>query len=299
MNTTNYSIVASCPSLAMAPVTVNEVVGGVATVTRLRAGISSGVTFAVNDSRPVTYTVVPNPMGTIIPMGGVESIPPGTTLNATTGLLSGVPAGGTYVFTIQAADQFGCFTMRTYTVSLPCTQTIVVNPVSLPSGVTNVPFNTTLTASGGAAPFTFTLASGMLPTGITLNPNGILSGTPTASGTFSFTVRATDAAGLANPGACFGTKNYTLVICNGAVSLGALPSTLRNNSIVTQTITATNATPPVRFAVTAGVLPNGLSLSTAGVLSGTTRAAGTFTFTVTATDARSCTGSRSYTIRVN
>jgi hypothetical protein len=47
------------------------------------------------------------------------------------------------------------------------------------------------------------------------------------------------------------------------------------------------------------VLPNGLSLSTAGVLSGTTRAAGTFTFTVTATDARSCTGSRSYTIRVN
>ena len=62
-----------------------------------------------------------------------------------------------------------------------------------------------------------------------------------------------------------------------------------------QTVTATGGVGPYTFAVTAGALPGGISLSTSGALSGTSVEIGTFNFTVTATDAHGQTGSRAYT----
>ena len=65
---------------------------------------------------------------------------------------------------------------------------------SLPNATINVAYSQTLTASGGAAPYTWTIISGMLPTGLTLiSSTGVISGTPTSNGTYPFTVKATDA----------------------------------------------------------------------------------------------------------
>jgi hypothetical protein len=72
-----------------------------------------------------------------------------------------------------------------------------------------------------------------------------------------------------------------------------------SGSPYSQTITATGGTGPYTFAKTAGTLPTGLTLSTAGVLSGTPTATGTFTFTITATDSLSATGSQAYTVTIN
>jgi hypothetical protein len=68
-------------------------------------------------------------------------------------------------------------------------------------------YSRTITASGGTSPYSFTVISGSLPPLLTLNPNtGVLSGTPTSSGSFTFTIQATDSYG------CTGTRQYHLTV---------------------------------------------------------------------------------------
>ena len=84
--------------------------------------------------------------------------------------------------------------------------TIAISPATLPAGTVGRAYSQTLTATGGTAPFTFSVSSGVLPPGLTLSSAGVISGTPTAAGAFSFTVEALDSNG------CTGTRDYTLVI---------------------------------------------------------------------------------------
>lgn len=86
---------------------------------------------------------------------------------------------------------------------------ITISPATLPNGAGGVPFSQTLTGSGGTAPFSFSVTAGALPPGVTLTQAGtfgLLSGTPTTPGTFTFTIRGTDATGA------FVDQAFTLVI---------------------------------------------------------------------------------------
>jgi len=75
------------------------------------------------------------------------------------------------------------------------TTTITLSPTTLPNGTVSTAYSQTITASGGTSPYTFAVTAGALPAGLTLNgTTGVLSGTPTAAGTSSFTVTATDSA---------------------------------------------------------------------------------------------------------
>jgi len=82
---------------------------------------------------------------------------------------------------------------------------VVVGPPSLPEATLDQPYDTPLSATGGTAPYTFTLTSGTLPPGVSLQ-SGVLSGTPTKAATSTFTVQATDADGRT------GSRSYTLVV---------------------------------------------------------------------------------------
>src|SRR5262249_53308763 len=74
--------------------------------------------------------------------------------------------------------------------------TITVSPSSLPSGTQFVPYSQSVSASGGIAPYTFSVSSGLLPTGLSLNSTtGAITGTPALPGTFPFTITATDTNG--------------------------------------------------------------------------------------------------------
>ncbi|MFN7972184.1 MAG: Ig domain-containing protein [Acidobacteriota bacterium] len=172
---------------------------------------------------------------------------------------------------------------------------ITLSPATLPNGTVGVPYSQTITASGGAAPYTFAVTLGTLPAGLLLNGgSGVVSGTPTAPGTSSFTITATDSAG------CAGSLAYQLVIDCPTITVN--PASLPNGSVGTpysQTITASGGTAPYTFTVSAGTLPTGLALAAGGVLSGTPAAAGTFTFSVSATDAGSCAGTRQYTVVIS
>jgi hypothetical protein len=84
--------------------------------------------------------------------------------------------------------------------------TIIVDPATLPDGTVDVPYNQTITASGGSAPYTFAITSGALPAGLTLASDGNLTGTPTTVETATFTITATDSNG------CSGSQAYSLTI---------------------------------------------------------------------------------------
>jgi len=221
-----------------------------------------------------------------------ELLPSGLTY--ANGIISGTPISGSGTFSFMAfiTDSNGGTGQQIVMLTvLP--PTIAIEPSSLQNPVYNQAYSQTLTASGSIEPYTFTVTAGALPGGLTLDGNGVLSGTPTASGNFSFTVTAMDANGE------LGTKNYNLTIAPPFIAVS--PETLSGATAgmaYSAAISATGGVGPYDFAVTAGALPAGLTLDGAGALSGTPTEAGSFNVTVTATDANNQTGSRSYVLAV-
>ena len=219
------------------------------------------------------------------------SLPPGLTLGASTGLLSGTPTtAGTYSFTVKVTDSSGL------TSTEPVTVTIIPGPsmtfAAPPGGWTNTVYGYTLTESGGTAPYTWSVSSGSLPAGISLSPAGNLSGTPTATGTSSFTVKVTDANGQS------ATQATSITVAAGVSTTFAAPPTAVVNTAYSYTLTATGGTTPYTWSVNTGTLPAGLTLSSAGVLSGTPTATGSSTFSVNVIDANNGIATTSITLVV-
>lgn len=181
------------------------------------------------------------------------SLPQGLTLNPTTGALTGTPTqAGTFNFTVTATSTGPCTGSQAYSVTIVC-PTITVNPSSLPNGTTGTTYSQTLSATGGTAPYSFAVTGGALPAGLTLSGAGNLTGTPTQSGTFNFTVTATDANG------CTGNRAYTLVIgCPPFAVVVNQPATVNAGQNFSVDITVTNPCPDASLdtTLTASTPPN-------------------------------------------
>ena len=210
------------------------------------------------------------------------------------GLVSGVPTTvGTANFTVTATDAAGGTLSAPYSITINAALASI-NPPALPDGDVGVSYHQTITASGGTAPYTFAVTSGTLPPGLTLATGGLISGAPTTVGTSDFTVTGTDAAG--------GTISSPYSITVNAALSSLNPAALPGGDVgvaYSQTITASGGTAAYTFALTAGTLPSGLTLSAGGVISGTPTTVGTSHFTVTATDAAGGTLSAPYSITIS
>ncbi|MDB6076146.1 MAG: hypothetical protein JWO89_3786, partial [Verrucomicrobiaceae bacterium] len=259
-----------CPMLAIAPATLPGAAVG--------ASYSQTIT-ASNGAPPYTYSV------------SSGTLPSGLTLT-TGGVLSGTPTSTTsQAFDIRAVDANGCPGIISYTLAPTC-PAISVAPASLPGGTVSSAYSQTITASGGTAPYGWTLTGGSLPSGLNLSATGVLSGTPTTSAAtgISLTVKATDNYG------CQATSTYVLKICP---VINITPSTLATASVgsaYSQTLTASGGTGPYAWTVTSGTLPTGLTLSASGVISGNPTTAVSSNFTVQAMDVNGCPGTMSYVL---
>ncbi|WP_373459631.1 putative Ig domain-containing protein [Cupriavidus necator] len=229
-------------------------------------------------------------------------MPSGLAFNSATGVLAGTPGtAGTVSFTILARDSStgaGPYTVTGVYTLIIAAPTVTVAPASLANPALGVAYSQSVTASGGAAPYTYSLVAGALPPGLALNAaTGTISGTTPAGGTYNFSIQARDNLGFT------GTQAYSVTV--GAPTIAVNPATLPAATVATaysQAVTAGNGTAPYTFAITAGALPAGMALSAGGVLSGTPTGGGTYNFTVTATDSSTgtgpYTGSRAYALTV-
>jgi sugar lactone lactonase YvrE len=281
----SYSVTIAVPTIVVSP----------STLPNAKVGVSYSQTISASGgSGSYSYAVT----------GG--TLPAGLSLNSSSGLLSGTPttAGGS-TFIITATDTVATGTGAPYTGSQsysPMVVQIVLSPTTLSTPVIGTAYNVTLTASGGTGPYTFTILSGSLPAGMSLSATGVLSGTPTGVGSFTFTVQAQDSTSAGSGGPYTGSRSYSVTIA--APTIVVAPNTLPNARVgvpYSQTISASGGSGSYSYAVTGGALPAGLSLnSSTGLLSGTPTTAGASTFIITATDTVATgtgapfTGSQSY-----
>jgi hypothetical protein len=198
-------------------------------------------------------------------------------------------SGGSASFTVTHLSIWGCFTKNTLTIS-------TTSP--LPAGTAGAAYNQTLAASGGTAPYTWTVAAGSsLPAGLALSSAGVISGTPTAAGTVNANITVTDAA------AATASKVLSITVNPAGAALSITTASLPAAIVGTaynQTLAATGGTGAYTWSVFAGTLPVGLSLnSTSGVISGTPTPAGTSSVTFRVTDAAATTANAALSIAVN
>ena len=146
------------------------------------------------------------------------ALPAGLTLSTTTGTISGKPTkSGSSTFTAKVTDSTSP-TAQAATKSLTITVASAALPVqittsSLTSGQVGVPYSNTVIAIDGTAPYKWSVTSGSLPAGLTLAAaTGKIAGTPTASGTHSFTIHVTDSASTATTD----SANFSITIAAAA-----------------------------------------------------------------------------------
>jgi hypothetical protein len=215
--------------------------------------------------------------------------PPGLTLSSA-GVLSGTPtAAGAFPIYVQVLSQYPAGGAQTasqwFTVVIAATPSLTIGG-SVSGGTVGVPYSAALTGSGGygAGPYTFSLASGALPSGLTLSAAGTLSGSPTAAGTFTFTVQVTNTypSAVASFPPLTGTQSFTVVVYPVLTITTVTANVGTVGGAYSQAFTATGGAGASTYtwSLVSGTPPPGLTLSAAGVLSGTPTAAGTFTFTV-------------------
>ena len=142
---------------------------------------------------------------------------------------------------------------------------LAITTTSLPDGMASQPYTAHLQASGGSGSFTWKIASGFLPAGLSLSSAGDVTGTPTTIATSRFSVEVDDTAGA--------TSSANLGIrVNGAIMPGALADAVLGQ-VYTAQLTATGGTPPYTWsaqtvAPTDFAIPDGLHMTTTGAISG-------------------------------
>lgn len=211
------------------------------------------------------------------------SLPTGLSLSPS-GAISGAPtSAGTYSFSVKVTDSTGAVSYQTFTIVV---NSNAVSIVTTPSQTSQqgVNYSQSNTVSGGSGTYSYSTSSGALPTGTTLNSGtGVVSGIPTSTGPYSYTVTATETGGS-------GTSVTTgtiagVVIASGPLSIApSAPTGTSSGATYVQQNQAAGGAGTYSYT-SSGTLPPGTSLNPGtGQVLGTVVTPGSYTYTVTVTD---------------
>ena len=236
--TIDYKIDVICPTLtitppALAPVLVGDLVN---------------VSLAADGTPPYTFELT------------AGSLPSGVALYSSGQIYGNPTAVGSFPFTVSVTDANGCHGSIAYKLDVSC-RTLTIQPATLPNAPYGVPYNVALTAPNAIPPVVFDTKSGSLPTGLTLDPGGTLSGTPSATGSFGFTISVTDSNG------CRGTRDYKInvIVCPSiTISPPSLPPGVAKEPYH-QVLTPSAGTPPFVFTAKDS-MPPGIRITGSGTV---------------------------------
>ena len=263
--TENYSITVTVPPLLIS--------GGVlSTEVAVGAQVSAGFS-ATGGTPPYNFSS--------------NNLPPGLTIGAGTGIVTGSPTNpGNYLFTVSVSDSGGQSGLASANISV-----LGFTSAAPPAASTSSPYSFTFTAGGGSGAYSYSAFN--LPSGFTLSAAGVLSGTLTSTGTFMFTVSVNDGVITASlPVQLSVTAPRPLAVPGGPLSGGQV------SVPYSSTVSAIGGTNPYSWVLLGGMLPPGLSFASNGNITGTPTSTGSFSFTVQATDQASAVVSGSFSILI-
>jgi Putative Ig domain len=209
-----------------------------------------------------------------------------TSSTGTSAAISGRPCGsGSTTFTVTLTDSGGAAPVsQQFTINISPAPALSISTTSLPPGTVNAVYSGAVATQGGVAPLAWSVISGTLPPGLTLNPaNGQITGIPTTAAVYPFTVQVKDSA---LPTSQTAMQALSITITTPA-PLSITTSSLAAGVTATGysgTLQATGGVLPYTWSITNGQLPAGLKIDSSGAITGTPVQVGTSTFTVQVAD---------------
>ena len=285
------------------PTPLGSLVLSIVMVFALLNHISCGSASAAPKNKP---SVLPNatlglPYSYTIPPGNAYwklvsgSMPPGLSLAGS--VLSGKPsATGKFSFTAQNRSS-----QSSFSISVLAANQLSITTTSLEAATVGTAYSETLAATGGTPPYSWMVSGGTFAPGLSITVStGVISGTPTAAGTYNFTVRAEDSSSPAQSA----TQNLSIVVASGTQPLTITTTSVPSGTVGTAysaALTATGGTTPYRWSVASGQLPAGITLTSAGSLGGTPTTAQTANFAVQVEDSEGTpqTANQSFALTIN
>lgn len=233
---------------------------------------------ATGGTKPYTWTLVSG------------TLPAGLHLSAS-GVIYGTPTdqnSGTFVVKVHDSAKPQAYEQLPFVIH--------VTPLTFTSLQVSEPvaksFSIQLKATGGKGQLYWSLASGSLPSGVKLSSSGVVSGTISAPGFYGFGVVVHDSR---TPSPQYSDGGVFITVNPIAISPTSLPNATVGK-YYSKTFTAVGGKATLKWTISSGALPAGMKLSTSGTLFGTPKVAGSYTFTVTVTDASSPPNSSSETV---